>query len=515
MNAASWTLTLASGARLVVAPGLSSMTTYVLLEQERWFESELGWLVDRLQPGMKALDIGANHGVYAIELARRVGARGHVWAFEPTQVPRQRLRASVAANGLDDRLTVVDAALAEAAGTAEFSVHDNSELNSRGGRQGRRETVRLEALDAWWDAAGRPSIDVVKLDAEGSELQVLAGAQRFFAACSPVVMFEYLHKGEVNVPLVEAMQAMGFGIFRLRPELGVLVPLESEREEMAFALNLFGVRAEQQAALAAQGLLVPAGAAGESHSADAISQATGDVAAAFARLVEGPAASVLQTLTWPARDAGYGRALSLAVAAFDATTAAPAQRLQALQGALDILGEAGSAADAAAALESDLLRLRLLHALGRRRAAVDAGRAMLARWATYPAPTWALLPPTAADRARPCTTALGPWLRQCVAEFVALQAQYSSYFSAPRPVQWAELIEHPDHGSEVERRYVLSHVVAGQSFDPERLRLLPSPASTSNPVLWRGVIEATRADRAAAAAAAAASTAMPAEPQPA
>lgn len=511
MNGACWTLTLASGARLVVAPGLSSMTTYVLLEQERWFESELGWLADRVRPGMQVLDIGANHGVYAVELARRVGAGGHVWAFEPTQVPRQRLRASVAANGLDDRLTVVDAALAECAGTAEFSVHDNSELNSRGGRHGRRETVRLEALDAWWDAAGRPGIDIVKLDAEGSELQVLAGGVRFFEACSPVVMFEYLHKSEVNAPLVQAMQALGFGIFRLRPELGVLVPLEPEREEMAFALNLFGLRAEQQAALAAQGLLVPAAAPADPESADAIARATGDVAAACARLLEGPAAPVLQTLAWPASEAGYGRALSLAVAAFDTTAAAPVQRVQALLGALDILDEAASAADTPDALEPDLLRLRLLHALGRRRAAVDAGRAMLARWARYPQPTWALLPPTAADRARPCTTALGPWLRQCVAEFVALQAQYSSYFSAPRPAQWAELIEHPDHGSEVERRYVLSHVVAGQSFDPERLHLLPAPASTSNPVLWRGVIEATRADLAAAAAA----PATAAEPQPA
>ncbi|HRD97210.1 MAG TPA: FkbM family methyltransferase, partial [Rubrivivax sp.] len=166
----SWTVNLASGLRLQVPPSLRCLTTYVLLEQETWFEPEMSLLPLLLEPGMHALDI-----------ARCTGS-GHVWAFEPTSEPLQRLRASVTANGLGDRITVVGAGLADADGEASFALQDNSELNSRGGTGSRRETVRLLALDGYL-AAHAPGqvIDFVKLDAEGEEVNVLAGGQRFFA----------------------------------------------------------------------------------------------------------------------------------------------------------------------------------------------------------------------------------------------------------------------------------------------------------------------------------------------
>src|SRR4029077_15112098 len=56
--------------KLAVPPSLSSMTTYVLLEQEAWFEKEPAFLRRWLKPGMTAIDIGANLGVYALPMAR-------------------------------------------------------------------------------------------------------------------------------------------------------------------------------------------------------------------------------------------------------------------------------------------------------------------------------------------------------------------------------------------------------------------------------------------------------------
>jgi protein O-GlcNAc transferase len=104
---------------------------------------------------------------------------GHVWAFEPTSEPLHRLRASVRANGLQERITVVGAGLADTDGEASFAVQDNSELNSRSGTGSRRETVRLLALDGYLARARAGAvIDFVKLDAEGDEINVLAGAQR-------------------------------------------------------------------------------------------------------------------------------------------------------------------------------------------------------------------------------------------------------------------------------------------------------------------------------------------------
>ena len=65
---------------LAVRPRLDSITTYVLLEQETWFEKELPFLMQYLQPGMTAVDIGANAGVYSLPMARAVGPTGLVFA---------------------------------------------------------------------------------------------------------------------------------------------------------------------------------------------------------------------------------------------------------------------------------------------------------------------------------------------------------------------------------------------------------------------------------------------------
>ena len=147
-----WAVATRSGLTLAVPPSLRSMSTFVLLEQEGWFEPEMSLLPHLLAGGVHALDIGANHGLVALEMARCSGS-GHVWAFEPTQAPRLALQRSLQMNGLQQRVTVVPTALADAVGEAQFEVHDNSELNARVGNAGaaqpnsRSETVRVDTLD--------------------------------------------------------------------------------------------------------------------------------------------------------------------------------------------------------------------------------------------------------------------------------------------------------------------------------------------------------------------------------
>src|SRR5262245_39956757 len=82
-----------------VPPRLDSITTYVLLEQETWFEKELSFLRHWLKPGMTAIDIGANLGVYALPMARWVGPNGRIFAYEPGSEARALLEESRTING--------------------------------------------------------------------------------------------------------------------------------------------------------------------------------------------------------------------------------------------------------------------------------------------------------------------------------------------------------------------------------------------------------------------------------
>jgi protein-L-isoaspartate O-methyltransferase len=81
------------GGAVVLVPAVcTAITTYVLLELEDWFEAELPFVRSVLGPGMRALDIGANYGVYALAMAQRVGRTGRVTAFEPAAATADYLR---------------------------------------------------------------------------------------------------------------------------------------------------------------------------------------------------------------------------------------------------------------------------------------------------------------------------------------------------------------------------------------------------------------------------------------
>ncbi len=469
-----WCVTTRTGLTMAVPPSLRSMTTYVLLEQESWFEPEMSLLPHLLAGGVNALDIGANHGLVALEMARCSGS-GHVWAFEPTKAPREALQRSLHLNGLQDRVTLVPKALAEAQGQAQFEVHDNSELNARAGNLGqprsssRTETVEVDTLDHALTKLGvQQPIGFVKLDAEGDELRVLAGAARFLAEHSPVVMFEFKHGAKPNWPLLRALTDLDFGLFRWSAELELMLPFDAATAETAFALNLLAVRPAQQALWAGRGLLVTPQALAEAPLPDLQAAAQGYAAAR-------------QAVQAAAHAGGRGGPT-------------PAQRVLLMIEARQHLllateGDAGPAAW--------VLLVHCLQALGQPLAAVQMGAQLLAHTS---ADDWGAgvpddsLPPLHAQRIRPRSTATGPWLRQMLAEYVAQQSAHSSYFEMPAPHRWSALLEHPDHSAEVERRYLLAHVVSDRVAPLsglQRLRHLRAlrPDQDLNATLWCGLME--------------------------
>ena len=87
-------LKLSDDVTLVVPASLQSITTYVLLEQECWFEKEMDFLRHWLRPGMTVIDIGANLGVYSLPMARLVDRTGQVFAYEPGSEARGLLERS-------------------------------------------------------------------------------------------------------------------------------------------------------------------------------------------------------------------------------------------------------------------------------------------------------------------------------------------------------------------------------------------------------------------------------------
>lgn len=244
-------------ARIVVPDSVESITPYVLREQGDWFEDEIKFVRRLLEPGQHAIDIGANYGVYTLCMANAVGAAGRVWAFEPASTTAEYLAASIAENAFT-QVVLERSALSHEPGTASLSLHDDAELNAieRTASGGARETVRLVTLDERAAFYQWQEIDFVKIDAEGEELNILRGGTRFFAANSPLVLYEVKAGNDVHLELVEAFAQLGYRSYRLVPGLGLLAPFDARTPIDGYLLNLFCCKPDRAAGLAAKGVLL-------------------------------------------------------------------------------------------------------------------------------------------------------------------------------------------------------------------------------------------------------------------
>jgi len=243
--------------KVCVPPDVSLMTPYILLEQEDWFEDEIKFVREYLQPGMRVIDIGVNYGTYFLTAAKKIGERGKIWGFEPSTQCCSFVEASIERNGFKN-IELVQAGLSNRVGTAFLSLSENMELNTVADSIGEGvecESIELLSLDHCVETLGLTGIDFIKMDAEGEESNIIQGGARFFEENSPLIMFELKHGDSVNVRLIDEFRSIGYQTYRLLPGLNVLVPFKLEEQIDAFQLNLFCCDASRAAKLSQAGRL--------------------------------------------------------------------------------------------------------------------------------------------------------------------------------------------------------------------------------------------------------------------
>ncbi len=252
-------LPLVDGVRIVVPNSIELITPYVLREQQDFFEDELRFVRELLQPGQNVIDIGANYGVYTLPMAQKVGPSGHVWAFEPASSTALLLAQGIAANAFG-HVTLEQKAVSSSPGSAQLSLQRDSELNSIMHGQpsaGDSETVALVTLDECMDRYRWTDIELVKIDAEGEENNIVKGGHRFFANLAPLVQYELKKDAtNVNIGLVHEFLALGYDSYRLVPGLNLLVPFDAGSPPDPYLLNLFCCKPARADRLAARGVLL-------------------------------------------------------------------------------------------------------------------------------------------------------------------------------------------------------------------------------------------------------------------
>ena len=232
---------------LAVEPSFRSVVTGVLLASGDWFEAEMEFWRDQAQPGMTVIDVGANVGVYAFSAAQRVGVTGRVLAVEPFSGCVNCLKETRRVNQLD-WVTVCRGAASDRNGTAHLALHSASEMNQvmteSDASATATEAIPCFTLDTLVEREGLQRVDLLKIDAEGHELQVLKGSDRLLKAYSPIVLYENIagRQGS-NLPVAEFLTAIGYQLFRYQPFIKQLIPISSPME-LQGNLNLIALRAE-------------------------------------------------------------------------------------------------------------------------------------------------------------------------------------------------------------------------------------------------------------------------------
>lgn len=475
-----WPVKIADNVTVCVQPTVNQMSSYILLEQEDWFEDEMRFVREFVTPEMNAFDIGANHGVYALSMAARIDA-GHIWGFEPTITPGRMFEKSIELNGFSDRISWIHAGLSDNNRNVEISVSNNSELNSLYGNSGDRETIRLERLDDFIRTNGIDCpISFVKLDAEGEEVKIIKGGEEFFSSQSPLVMFELKHGAEVNYGLIEALQGKGYKIFRLLVDLNILVPYEDSFQNDV--LNLFACKLDMAERLAARGLLA------HNISPDAL-ESTPGVDDWWEILKDFPYAQSCEKIWRENIDEvpyGYLRALCLTVKAHDKSMPSE-MRVAYLTKAVAIIDRFLSN-PAGTHFSVWLLKVHQLHLLNRRLQCVGLCQQILASFAPATIPAWPFLPPAAMFFTKPVAENPGIWLNSVLREFFEFRKSFSSYFVADPMSDLRVLLTGKNLSHEVFRRAVLASIRRNLRVPPEANQLLSYPHGTINAEIWQELL---------------------------
>jgi FkbM family methyltransferase len=120
-----------------------------------------------------------------------------VVSFEPSPNTLPYLTRTARGSPWNGRWTIIPKAAAERPGTLDFHAADSASALFDGlrdtGRGGATRTVSVPVttLDTAWAELGRPVVSIIKIDVEGAESQVLAGAPELLAAHRPHILLEW------------------------------------------------------------------------------------------------------------------------------------------------------------------------------------------------------------------------------------------------------------------------------------------------------------------------------------
>lgn len=170
------------GHKLYVDTRDLSLTPHLLLDG--YWESWITKLfLNIVKPGMCVVEVGANVGYYSLLAASQVGINGSLYTFEANPRMYDLLRKNLDINGFLSIANYINKAVTNRIGIIEFAVFKEylgssfiSSLSKQEIAKYPTEIIKVESTSLDVALGNNIRVDILKIDAEGSEPLIIKGA---------------------------------------------------------------------------------------------------------------------------------------------------------------------------------------------------------------------------------------------------------------------------------------------------------------------------------------------------
>ena len=204
----------------------NDIITNQLISYGAHVRNELAMLLNFVKEGDTVIDVGSHIGTFTIPFAVKVGKAGQVFAFEANPRTYSLLEKNVKANNCSDIIQTNNAIVTDTPGN--YSLKQEFQ-NNTGGSYFYLDSQKIDSeseqnncvlLDAWYEnKANLKKVDVIKIDTEGSELNVLRSAKKIIENYNPVIYLEVntkaLTRAETSREDIELfLRELGYHFFK-------------------------------------------------------------------------------------------------------------------------------------------------------------------------------------------------------------------------------------------------------------------------------------------------------------
>lgn len=138
-----------------------------------------------LEPGMTALEIGANIGYATLIMAEIVGSKGKIYAFEPDPSNFKLLSRNIAINNYENVVSGYQMGISNANTSARFHKSKRSNLHSMTPTVHSSSTIDIDLIPVDEFMKDKRQPNFIKMDIEGHEVEALEGMFHTLKAAKP------------------------------------------------------------------------------------------------------------------------------------------------------------------------------------------------------------------------------------------------------------------------------------------------------------------------------------------